>query len=392
MKILLVIEAMEMGGAEMDILRNFPIINQDKDFEVVVCLFRAQGSLYNRLKRSNIRILSLHHERKQFKSNPFSKLKYYFKEIKFIHQSIAKESPDVVHCFLPQAYLLTCIAKIFRPQKDKTVPHASYVMSRLSLNYYMKKHPVAAFFEKKICHARVGFCKFIGNSRLIAEQLIEEGCDEEKVKVLYNGINLDEYPNSKVKKDFKKTPIELVSVGNLHTYKGYNDLINALAILKRSGNDIPPWHIKIAGEDRDGNLEKLRHKAALAGISDQVIFLGGVDNVTELLSKAHILVHPSHTEGLPNAVIEAMASGLPVIATNVGGIPELVRDDENGYLIDAKNPYMLADVIKKALLNRTHLYQMGQNGCAFIAKRCNLDVSVQKYKEIYRPLSPAHLS
>ena len=263
-------------------------------------------------------------------------------------------------------------------------------MSRLSLNYYMTKHRFAGWVERNICHKYMRFAAFIGNCKAITKQLKEEGCPEHKIKLLYNGIETDRFtikPKKSQNQTFSSSyPLKIVTVGNLHEYKGYDDLLEALALLIKSDRDLPPWLCEIAGVDVDGSLLKLKQKADTLGLTNSVRFLGYVHNIAEFLNSAHLFIHPSHTEGLPNAVIEAMASGLPVIATKVGGITELIEDGINGLLIEPSSPRELKLAINKYLKDMVYAQKMGEVSSRLAKEKFDVKTSVLKYQKIYTDL------
>ena len=143
-------------------------------------------------------------------------------------------------------------------------------------------------------------------------------------------------------------PIRLFSCGRLNFTKGHQDLIKAVAMLRRDGMDV---RLEIAGEDEAGGRGYHRQLDDLIGdlhLRDSVVLLGALDeeNVLNCLNSAHLFVLASHQEPLGVAIMEAMSCGTPVVATNLGGVPELIEHNVNGYLIPPKDPKVLADAIR----------------------------------------------
>jgi glycosyltransferase involved in cell wall biosynthesis len=143
----------------------------------------------------------------------------------------------------------------------------------------------------------------------------------------------------------RQSPL-IVTLAGLHTYKGIEDLIEAFAIARRS---IPDISMCILGEGPErANLQK---KVDLLGCGDRIHFLGFVNDPRIYLAKAAIFVLPSHREAFGLALAEAREAGCAVVATNVGGIPEVLEQGRRGILLPAKNPIELGRVVVELLSN-----------------------------------------
>jgi len=173
---------------------------------------------------------------------------------------------------------------------------------------------------------------------------IREVCNRE-IFVIPNGIDLNKFEGlskEKLRKKFglNKTEKTILYVGTLRPIKGLKYLIEAMKII----ND---KNIKLLlvgrGEERR-HLEKLVKKYEIENI---VTFVGRVPNkeVFEYMAASDVLVLPSLSEGFPNVILEAMASGLPIVATKVGGVPKIVNNEENGFLVDPKNPKQIYEAL-----------------------------------------------
>ncbi len=381
-KCMVAVETMAVGGAEMDILRNFGQINNDPNFEIIIFIFGWPGPLCEKLIAAGVRVRVFNQKPTSQYATKFDKAKALLGQIKFFQDVLKTETPDIVHCFLPKAYLLGAVAKM---TGGRAARNPSWMMSRLSLNYYMDKRKVAGWIERKICHRFLGFKAFIGNSKAIQKQLIQEGCPTDKVNLLYNGIDTQEFLTKRQKTRIS-SPIKITAVGNLHPYKGYDDLLEALNILDQSDNVTSDWICEAAGEDVEGNLGRLKAKAQELGLAEKVKFLGRIENVPQFLASADIFVHPSHTEGLPNAIIEAMASALSIVATNVGGIPELIDHEINGLLVESNAPEKMAHALKTYFDDYSQAYEYGQKASLKAQENFDLAQSVLRYKEIYREI------
>src|SRR5262249_16385541 len=155
---------------------------------------------------------------------------------------------------------------------------------------------------------------------------------------------------------------------NLRREKGHDLLLDAApAVLAR----FPDARFEIvgAGPERDGLTRRARDR----GIADAVDFVGHVDNVPARLPEADVFVLPSRSEACPNAVLEAMAAALPVVATKVGGVPEIVEHDRNGLLVAPNDPRALAAGICDAMADRDRAARLGTQARRDIASRFSFD-------------------
>ena len=132
----------------------------------------------------------------------------------------------------------------------------------------------------------------------------------------------------------------LVSIGRISREKGHADLVDALRIVARQGHR-PDTLLIGDGPEREAVLQRIR----AYGLQDWVHAPGYRDGIVPILNEADLLVLPSHTEGLPNAALEALAMEVPVLATRVGGTPEIITDGETGRLVEARAPEALAAAI-----------------------------------------------
>jgi glycosyltransferase involved in cell wall biosynthesis len=142
----------------------------------------------------------------------------------------------------------------------------------------------------------------------------------------------------------------IVFTGSVGRRKGVDILLEAAEILRSRGLDNP---VIVAGDDDGGGeISNFRRRAEQDGLTD-VEFRGDVDAVglVKLLSGAAVFCLPSRGEGLPIAMLEAMAMGVPVVATPVGGIPDALKEGVNGYIVPVGNPLQLADKLEKLLLD-----------------------------------------
>jgi glycosyltransferase involved in cell wall biosynthesis len=199
------------------------------------------------------------------------------------------------------------------------------------------------------------------------------GIDAPRIRTIWNGIDRTRFGFT--------GPAHggpALFVGRLSPEKDVGTLINAAAIVAAR---IPSFQLLIAGSGPcAGELSQL---AESLGLSRNIRFLGAVRDVPTLLRSASLFVLPSLTEGMPVTVLEAMACGLPVVATRVGGTPEAVEDSRSGLLVPPGNPSQLADSILKLLSNPAAAREMGVQGHRRVAELFDIRTMVARYEAEY---------
>jgi glycosyltransferase involved in cell wall biosynthesis len=173
----------------------------------------------------------------------------------------------------------------------------------------------------------------------------------------------------------------LLAVGNLYPVKGHDILLKALAPLVGRA-ELPPWTAVVAG--RGEELERLERLREDLGLGSRVHLLGYRDDVGALLRAADLFVHPSRSEGLPLAIIEAMTVGLPVVASRVGGLAEVVRDGETGLLVPPEDPTALSDALATLLRDAPFAARLGAEGRRVAEAEYGVDAMIDRYLRLYR--------
>lgn len=159
---------------------------------------------------------------------------------------------------------------------------------------------------------------------------------------VYSGIDVEQFRTADPAEDLPGERPRVVMVGRLVEGKGFDILVDAVERLEQT-----PFSVCLVG---DGPLaESLARTVERRGLDESVFLLGYRDDVPNVLQASDILVLPSYREGTPRVVTEAMAAGLPVVATDIAGIPEQVTDGESGYLIPTGDPAALADRLERLL-------------------------------------------
>jgi glycosyltransferase involved in cell wall biosynthesis len=229
---------------------------------------------------------------------------------------------------------------------------------------------------------------FIATSEEIKEGLLKDGFDKDKIVKIPNFIDRstfypsDEQSKAQIKNKLGLSNTRVVTFsGRLVERKGAEILLEAWSRLMRDHQDIV---LLILG---GGPLEKkLKQQSRILGIEACVKFCGFVNNIRDYLAVTDVFVCPSFQEGFPNSVLESMACGLPVIGTKIGGVVDVIKDGENGLLVDAGDIDQLANAMKKLLSDGEYALALGENALKTITRHYDLNMISSKYVELYRTL------
>jgi polysaccharide biosynthesis protein VpsI len=170
--------------------------------------------------------------------------------------------------------------------------------------------------------------------------------------------------------------------GKLESRKGFDSLIAAAAIVLREQPDVEFW---FAG---NGELTRAKEQAESLGVSQQVRLLGWVsaDDLEEIYDQVDLFCLPSHNEGVPMSVLEAMSHGLPVICTPVGGLPDVIKDGSNGIFVEPGNAQSIARGILHLLHNPELATSLARAGRKTVRETCNLELVAGHLEAIYQDL------
>lgn len=176
----------------------------------------------------------------------------------------------------------------------------------------------------------------------------------------------------------------VVHVGNIRPHKGHLTLLEAAQVILDGSPDTSI--VSIGGEKRSGDLDRLRTEARERGLDDRMRFLGRRLDAQSFIAAADVFVNPSDVEGLPVAVLEAQALGVPVVATRVGGVPSIVSDRETGLLVEPGNPNQVAEAVLGLLRSHDGGKQIAERAKRRISERYGLDRMVRAYECVYQSI------
>lgn len=368
MKVLLFIETGGPGGAER-VVATLASALKHNGVDVLVVTLR-EGWLTDRLDRMGI-------ERRVLRSD--SKLGLVFNLISIIKA----ENIDVIHSHLLDSNFYAAISAFFCQ-----VPHIA--TEHGDVHHLEKKK----FPRIKIKIISLLASKVFAVSAFTMKALIENGLTPEKCLVFPNPY---QFPNndSSIEKaaaikallapdltDLRQTTWIWIHVANLRKVKDQQTLLRGFAGAKSRATH--PQKLLIVGDGSErGALEELSRSL---GISEDVRFLGFRDDVEQLLATADGFILSSTSEAMPMSILEASAAGLLLVSTDVGGVPELIRDGETGYLFPAKNHSRLSEIIDRAVSQPEKSKEMATKARKELEGRTDLFKVVGRLMNFYEEL------
>lgn len=339
-------------------------------FELVFCTLKKRGDLHDEIEKLCQKCYSL--EYGNIFCLPMTILK--------LAQIIKLNKIDILHTHLSHASIVGQLVSRFNNRIISVMTrHYSNVL-------YLYGTPLQRFLDR--CSSSWAR-HIIAISAGVRKILIDlEGVRPEKITVIHNGIEMPNYPSDKenalrIRNEFSIKEDEKVigAVGSLHPRKGHRYLIKAMKLAFKNRDNIK---LMIVGE---GALKtELKRLSEELGIEDRVIFTGYREDINDLISSMDIVVQPSIEEGFGITMLEAMALGKIVVATDVGGIPEIINNGETGILVPCANADTLAKTLS-FLIERPDLSKtISEKGKKSVEKDFSIVKMVREYENLYRNL------
>jgi len=369
--VLFIIDSFEQGGSERQAMQLLTQLHASGKCRVYLACLQNRGSL--RAEADQLGIGEIH----EYALNSFYDLNFA-KQLRRLVHFIREKKIDVVHthCFYTNIFGMT--GAFLAGVRARVTSKGETDGFRTPLQ---KRAERAAF---RLSH------RVIANCLVVQNQLIREGVSPSKIIQHYNGLDLDRL---KVREGLRREealaefelPIDrryLSIVANLRNpVKDHPMFLRAAARVRAA---VPDAGFAIAGEGE--LMDGLRELAAQLGIQDDVFFLGRCDHVADLLFASEIGVLSSKAEGFANAILEYMAAGLPVVATDVGGAREAITEGETGYTVASGDDQKMAEHLIELLNDPKRAQAMGQRGRSFVAERFSCDRHLQNTLELYDEL------
>ncbi|MGC9195020.1 MAG: glycosyltransferase [Syntrophobacteraceae bacterium] len=336
-------------------------------YEFFVISYRPQSLDHlDRLLRAGVQVRIIDKE-----AGIAGRIRFLFKLANLMRQI----SPDIIQTWLPSANFWGCLGKILSGAAAATIASVR--------NFPQKPDLVGRLSEQA---ARWTSDTVIANSLAAKAAIVSRGLGEEKVRVIHNGIS--SACEVRAKKDEIRRELLIPAnrfvvgtVGGLRPPKNHQMFLRAAQRLK---HHIPRLHFVIVG---DGELRGQMEQTIKASDLGAVVTLTGKrGDIPRVLKALDLFAMTSLSEGLPNAVMEAMSAGLPIIATNVGGIPELLTDGVDGLLIENDDLEGLVSAIEFAVLNPEFCHRLGRRARQSVTGRFSIETMSELTSRVYEEL------
>jgi len=355
------------GGAEtvfLDIAQQLQLPDYDN-----LAIIKGSGWVEDQLKLRGIRYHIV-------KPHGLLSIPYYYQ----LYKLIRRENVALIHAHLLGSTLTYSILSLIT-----RLPLVATLHGRVDIN------PQERFVVVKQAIMRMGVDKLIAVSRDLASYVETRGLFPRKaIDVIYNGVDQHRYTSGapaklKAQLQLPADAILIGSLGNIRPAKNYETLISAVSLLKN-----PQLHFIIAGHKKKDLMEKLEAQMQTLGVTGQMHFIGFYDNTPEFLAQLDMFVLSSSSEGFSIATIEAMATGLPVVATRCGGPEEILQHLTTGYLVSTESPGELAAALKYLLNNPALATEIAQAGKEHMRITFSLSAMLQAYQQHYHCLLDAN--
>lgn len=293
-----------------------------------------------------------------------------------LRQIIQRRAPNIILTHQVKSHLLMKVSGLWQ-QHPWVAFHHGYTTTNRKMRLYNRLNRWTLPKADRV----ITVCK------AFARELSAEGVRVERIHVQHNSIRPAQLGTANeaelVRKQLRIAPDEriVLSVGRLSREKAHIDLISAFKHLRERSRDHGSTLV-ILGEGPERTT--LAAAAESFGLGKSVVFAGEVSNVQPYYAAADVLVLPSHSEGSPYVLLEAMAANVPVVATAVGGVPEMVTNEESALLVPPSDSPAMAAAIARVLSDQSLAHKLTENAFALVATRYSPGTYVRSLLEIYR--------
>lgn len=362
-RIIHLIQTLDSGGCENMLLRSLPLL---QEFDHTIVTIKALGELTPKFVSSGIPVQTVH-------CNGFFDVSGMLRLRNLIHG----EAPDIIITYLFHADMLGR----FCLRKKKSTPIIPFLRTTYNHPKYFLAR-ILEWFTKPLVH------NYLANSDAVKDFYIKHiGVHPKKITVIPNGIDTSYFnsimPDPKLRESLGIKPDDFVTicVANLHINKGHRYLLEAFENIY---SEHPNTHLLIVGDGVERS--NLKHQIQEYTSKNNIIFLGRRTNVPELLKISNLFVLPTLFEGQSNAIMEAMASSLPVITTDIPENRMLIKTNSNGILVPTRDVNAIVQAINTVVVPGGLSDKYGKSGKEFLEQNFSLKTSINSLHQFLSSL------
>jgi glycosyltransferase involved in cell wall biosynthesis len=370
-RVLFVVGSFTTGGAERHLIELWRRLDRG-EFDVTIACFRREGGFLAEALAVGWPIVDLAVGRRVYDARGIAAF------ARLVHL-VAGFRPDVIHGYLFGPNLFAALAG-----RLAGVPVVAVAKRNMDAFETPRQARAEALAHRLATHVTAV-------SEAVADSVVALGVPRGRVTVIPNGVDAARFADggptlgagtlvAEARRELGADASPLVgSVGCLAARKDYGTLLDALARLAERGT---PFRAALVGD----GVERvaLEERARALGLAPRVRFLGERAGVERLLPGMDVFVLSSREEGIPNALLEAMAAGRPCVATAVGGTPEVLRDGETGWLVPPADPGALADALADALARPDEARRRGAAARRAVREGMSVEAMARRHEEYYR--------
>lgn len=358
-KLLFVIANAQFSGAERQLLLLAKHLNKNR-FIAEVCCLEGEGTFTEAVRKAELPLHIFHRERS-------FDLKRLFSLVKLIR----KEKYQIVHSFTWSANQYARLARLFVKFKlvsgergrDLVPINMENIIDRI----------LSSISHHIVFNSNIQLQKYLRGKNL----------KNKSVSVIFNGIDFEQFQNKgqnilRSLLDVNVKTMLIGTIGNFTAHKNFRMFIEVCEKLIKQNSDI---HFVAIGEGKEKNYfaDLIKHK----GLKNRLTLTGRIKNIEKVIPSLDLLLLTSTWEGMPNVILESMASEVPVISTNVDGCNEIIQDGVNGFSVDSNDVDSMVSKISLLLVNSALRQKVIQNGLLTIQSKFSLEKMVNAYESLY---------
>ena len=370
--VLQLVDSFNQGGSEWQALQLTRLLCESGRFRIYLASLSSEGPLRDTIADLNLGDLPTFPLQSFYDRNAVKQLRRLVQLLKSLRIEIIHTHDFYTNVFgMAGAALARTPARI--ASMRETMGMRTVVQKRVQRLAYTLSHQI------------------IANSNAVRDRLIDDGIHRDKVTVVYNGLSLERLTTNASRSEALSllglpaaaAPQRFISiVANMrHEVKDYPMFLRSAQQVKAM---VPDAAFLLAGEGE--LMESLRILGSQLGLDNSLYFLGRCGHIAELLKISDICVLSSKAEGFSNSILEYMAAGRPVVATNVGGASEAVVDGVTGFLVPSSDDRAMAEKLILLLQNPEHATEMGRKGKVIVQQKFSCAAQLEATESLYKKL------